>query len=147
MGSKSHRYGAIGRESQHYAIDKAVGLRNFPHLHERHAFLRNSTEFFSNSNNVISFKFSEADAGQVFCRFLPKNPTHAFIVSTKSRPNFAENQISNFHISQKWEAIGPNPQPSLSDPQGGKCRPLRGHTAAILAKKCLSKGLWRPNPK
>ena len=79
-------------------------------------FLRNSTEFFSNSNNAISFQFSEAVVGLGFSQFGQKNPTHGFIVSTKSRPKFAKNQISNFQISPKWGAICPNPRPLSSDP-------------------------------
>jgi len=69
-----------------------------------------------------------------------KSPTHGFRVSTKSRPKFAENQISNFHIPPKWWTIRPNPRQFLSDPQSGNvCQlsgvvPLRGQTAAILAK-------------
>ena len=82
-------------------------------------FFRNSTNFFWNSNEAISFKFSGALVGQGFCRFMQKNPTHGFIVSTQSRPKFAKNQISNFHISPNWGAIRPNPRPFLSDPQGG----------------------------
>ena len=79
-------------------------------------FFRNSTEFFSNFNKAISFKFSGALAGQGFCRYVQKNLTHGFIVSTKSRPKFAKNRISNFQISPKSGEIRPNPRPFLSDP-------------------------------
>jgi len=91
-------------------------LEIFAHLHETHAFFRNSTEFFLNSNNAISFKFSEALVGQGFYRVVQKNPTHGFIVSTKSRPKIAKNKISNFLICPKWGAICPNPRPLSSDP-------------------------------
>ena len=79
-------------------------------------FFRNSTKFFLNSNNAISFTFSRALVGQGFCRFDQKNPTHGFIVSTKSRPKFAKNIISNFQIFPKWGAICPNPRPLSADP-------------------------------
>jgi len=79
-------------------------------------FLRNSTKFFSNSNDAISFTFSRALVGQGFCRFVQKNPTHGFIVSTKSRPKFVKNKISKFQIFPKWGAICPNPRPLSSDP-------------------------------
>ena len=91
-------------------------LEIFAHLCETRAFFRNSTKFISNSNNAILFAVSEALVGQGFCRFVQKNPTHGFIVSTKSRPKFAKNRISNFHISPKWGAIRPDPRPFLSDP-------------------------------
>jgi len=81
-------------------------------------FFQNSTEFLSNSNKAISFTFSESIVGQRYCRYVQKNLTHWFRVSTKSRPKFAENEISNFHISPKWGAIRPNPRKFLSDPQG-----------------------------
>ena len=79
-------------------------------------FFRNSTNFFWNSNNAISFTFSRALVGQGFCRFDQKNPTHGFIVATKSRPKFAKNKISNFQIFPKWGAICPNRRPLSSDP-------------------------------
>jgi len=71
-----------------------------------------------------------------------KNPTHGFIVSTKSRPKFAKKQISNFQIFPKW---GGQFAPTLDHYHQTlkavtcKCQlsgvdPLRGHRAAILAK-------------
>jgi len=88
-------------------------------LYRETRFFQNSTEFFSNSNKAISFKFSESIVGQRYCWYVQENPTHEFRVSTKSRPKFAENQISNFHISPKCGAIRPNPRQFLSDTQGG----------------------------
>ena len=35
-------------------------------------FFRNSTEFFSNSNKAISFRFSESIVGQRYCRYVQK---------------------------------------------------------------------------
>ena len=70
-------------------------------------FFRNSTEFFWNSNKAILFRFSESIDGQRYCRYVQKNPTHGFRLSTKSRPKFAENQISNFHISPKMGGNSP----------------------------------------
>ena len=79
-------------------------------------FFRNSTKFFSNSNSAISSQFSETLVEPGFCRFVQKNPTHGFTVSTKSRPKFAKKEISNFQISPKSGDICPNPRPFLSDP-------------------------------
>jgi len=39
-------------------------------------FFRNSTEFISNSNNAILFKFSESIVWQGFCRFVQKKIRH-----------------------------------------------------------------------
>jgi len=120
----------------------------FAHLHETRVFFLNSTEFISNSNQAISFQFSEALVWQGFCQFLQKNPTQGFIVWTKSRPKFAKNRISNFYISPKWGAIRPDPRPFLSDPQGGNvegsrkwCGPLNGSYVGHIGQKCPSEGL------
>ena len=110
-------------------------------------FFRNSTKFFSNSNNAISFTFSRALVGQGFCRFDQKNPTHGFRVSTKSRPKFAKKQILNFHISPKWGQFAPTLDNFYQILKAVTCKcqfsgvnPLRGQAAAILAKNVRRRG-------
>jgi len=71
-------------------------------------FLRNSTEFFSNSNNAISFQFSEALVGPGFCRFVQKI-RHT---GSQFRPKVGQSSQKNFKFSN-FPKMGDNlPQPS-----------------------------------
>ena len=62
--------------------------------------------FKTNFSRILTMRFRSSFlrplSGRGSVDICKKNPTHEFIVSTKSRPKFAENQISNFHISHKW---------------------------------------------
>ena len=78
---------------------------------------------------------------------MQKNPTHGFTVSTKSRPNFTINQISNIYISHKWGQLAPTLDHFYQTLKAVTCKcqlssvdPLRGHTEAILAKIVRRRG-------
>ena len=92
-------------------------LEIFAHLHDRRAFF---CEIQPNFSRILTTRFRSnflrpSRAGVL--AICAKNPTHGFIVSTKSRPKFAKKkQISNFQISPKRGTICPNPRQFLSDP-------------------------------
>ena len=147
MGSNSNRYRATGRESQHYDTVKAFA--------EIFRITMKDARFFSeiqpNFSRIITKRFRSRFLGPFLGRGsvdMCKKTTHGFIVSTKSRPNLAENQISNFYIFPKWGEIGPDPRPFLSDPQGSNvevsikwCGPPKGAYGSHIGQKCPSEGL------
>ena len=121
MGSNSHRYEGTGWASQHYDIVKAVGLRDFPHLHERHAFF---SAIQPNFCRILTMRFRS--------RFLRPFLGRGFVDMCKKirhtgsqfRPNIGQiSPLTKFQIftfpTNGGGAIGPNPRPFLSDPQGG----------------------------
>ena len=104
-------------------------------------FFRNSTEFFSNSNKAISFKLSESIVGQRYCRYVQKNPTHGFRVSSKGRPKFAKTKFQIFTSHQNRGQFARTLDNFYQTLKAVTCKcqfsgvdPLRGQTAAILAK-------------
>jgi len=83
--------------------------------------------------------FSESLVWQGFCRIVPKNPTHGFTVSTKSRPKLAKKQI--FKFSQNGGQFAPTLDHYHQTLKAVTCKcqlsgvdHLRRHRAAILAK-------------
>jgi len=73
-------------------------------------FFRNSTNFFSNSNNAISFTFSRALVGQGFCRFVPKKSDTR--VHSLDQKQAKVRQKPNFKFSNFPKMGGNSPRPS-----------------------------------
>jgi len=104
-------------------------------------FFRNSTEFFSNSNKAISFRFSESIVGQRYCRYVQKNPTHGFRVRPKVGRSSPKTKFRIFTSPQNGGQFALTLDNFYQTHKAVTCKcqfsgvdPLRGQAVAILAK-------------
>jgi len=99
---RPHRCGDVLRSCYNYAVVNAVRLRNFRITMKQTDIFMNSTDFSRTLPLRFRPNFPSPYSNSGTVDMCNRNPMQEFKLSTKSRPNYSKNQISNFHILLIW---------------------------------------------